>query len=308
MRVLVVGLGVQGKKRVKFAGLDVIATVDEKVSEADFKSIYEVPLDKFDAALCCIPDQPKYEVVSYLLSNAKHVLVEKPMWVESPNQILDLERQALENKVQCYTAYNHRFEPHFESMKALLSSDRLGQIYRCRLFYGNGTAQLVRDSEWRDKGAGVLPDLASHLLDTVLFWFGEPSGSFKVTSASCFENRAPDHVIISCESSMPKIELEMTLLQWRNDFRCEIFGEKGSAHIESLCKWGPSTFIVRDRVFPSGRPTEKKITLIQEDPTWEKEYKSFLLLCRSGKKVDLSKDLWLSHHTNKLSKEAIALL
>ena len=49
----------------------------------------------------------------------------------------------------------------------------LGGIYRCRMFYGNGTARLVRDSAWRDDGAGVLPDLGSHLLDTARF---APSG------------------------------------------------------------------------------------------------------------------------------------
>ena len=58
-------------------------------------------------------------------------------------------------------------------MKALLESGELGRVYRCRLFYGNGTARDVRNSPWRDKGAGVLTDLGSHLLDTVLFC---PSG------------------------------------------------------------------------------------------------------------------------------------
>ena len=41
------------------------------------------------------------------------------------------------------------------------------------MFYGNGTARLVRESAWRDAGAGVLPDLGSHLLDTARFWFGD---------------------------------------------------------------------------------------------------------------------------------------
>ena len=27
----------------------------------------------------------------------------------------------------------------------------LGRLYRCRLFYGNGTARLVRESAWRDQ-------------------------------------------------------------------------------------------------------------------------------------------------------------
>ena len=104
---------------------------------------------------------------------------------------------AREKRALCYTAYNHRFEPHFVRMRDLIASGELGAIYRCRMFYGNGTARLVRDSRWRDQGAGVLPDLGSHLLDTARFWFGDIE---RPTSASSrptrFENRAPDHVVI----------------------------------------------------------------------------------------------------------------
>ena len=72
-----------------------------------------------------------------------------------------------------YVAYNHRFEPHFVRMRDLIASGVLGRIYRCRMFYGNGTARLVRNSDWRDQGAGVLDDLGSHVLDTARFWFGD---------------------------------------------------------------------------------------------------------------------------------------
>ena len=37
------------------------------------------------------------------------------------------------------------------------------------MFCGNGTARLVRNSLWRDKGNGVLGDLGSHLIDTTKF-------------------------------------------------------------------------------------------------------------------------------------------
>ena len=87
---------------------------------------------------------------------------------------------ARENRAVCYTAYNHRFEPHFVRMRDVDRVGRLGEIYRCRMFYGNGTARLVRDSAWRDQGAGVLPDLGSHLLDTALFWFGDLGEDFRV--------------------------------------------------------------------------------------------------------------------------------
>ena len=52
-------------------------------------------------------------------------------------------------------------------------------------------------------------------------------------------------MIVANESMRPRIELEMTLLMWRNHFTCDILAEKGTAHITSLCKWGPTTFIHR---------------------------------------------------------------
>ena len=161
----------------------------------------------------------------------------------------------------CYTAYNHRFEPHYVRMRDLVKSGVLGDIYRCRMFYGNGTARLVRDSAWRDQGAGVLPDFGSHLLDTARFWFGDIGEDFRLVSVSRFENRAPDHVVFAAPSRRPQLEFEMTLLSFRNHFTCDVLAESGTAHIESLCKWGPTTFTHRTRVLPSGRPPEQAITL-----------------------------------------------
>lgn len=303
MRVIVVGLGVQGYKRRNFAGDDFVASVDPVNEEADFKDIADIPLDNFDAALLCVPDGPKIELLTYLFENGKHALVEKPLAAPNASEIEMLEKLARKNSVVCYTAYNHRFEPHFVRMREIIDSGVLGEIYRCRMFYGNGTARLVRNSSWRDTGAGVLPDLGSHLLDTAAFWFGELGDDFDVVSANNFENAAADHVVIGSETTLPKLELEMTLLMWRNHFTCDIFGEKGTAHIESLCKWGPSTFTLRTRVLPSGRPPEDTDTLVQDDPTWEAEYAHFKSLCESGHRTDLKQDRWLMRVLSDLSNQ-----
>jgi predicted dehydrogenase len=190
-------------------------------------------------------------------------------------------------------------------MRNTIRSGVLGRIYHCRMFYGNGTARLVRDSAWRDAGAGVLPDLGSHLLDTALFWFGEVTEDFGVLSARCFENRAPDHVVIGARGEGAQLEFEMTLLSWRNHFTCDVFAEKGSAHIRSLCKWGPTTFTLRTRVLPSGRPPEDTDTLEQPDPTWDLEYAHFKSLCAGQPKTDLARDLWLQRMLRKLGEQAI---
>jgi len=304
MRVIVVGLGTQGYKRRKFAGSDFVASVDPVNPEADYKSAYDVPLADYDAVMACIPDEPKIELLSYFLSNRKSVLVEKPLWAPNDDDILTLQQIARDKGVVCYTAYNHRFEPHFVAMKQAIESGELGNIYSCRMFYGNGTARQVRDSAWRDQGAGVLPDLGSHLLDTCRFWFGDAvTQGYRVTSANRFENHSPDHVIIGSESATPRIELEMTLLMWRNHFTCDILAEKGSAHIESLCKWGPAKFTRRTRVLPSGRPPEVTSILTQDDPTWAVEYAHFKSLVTAGVQTDLSHDLWLQTTLRRLSEE-----
>jgi predicted dehydrogenase len=306
MRVVVAGLGVQGYKRRKFAGVDYVCAVDPINPEADFLALPQVPLDRYDAVLACIPDQPKLELLSYCIAHGKHVLVEKPLWTNRESDLLELERKAKEIGVVIYTAYNHRFEPHYLRMRDLIASGELGRIYNCRMFYGNGTARLVRDSGWRDKGAGVLPDLGSHLLDTCRFWFGDIASSFTVTAANKFENRAPDHVVIASEGQVPRIELEMTLLMWRNHFTCDILAEKGTAHITSLCKWGPSSLIRRTRVLPSGRPAERIETLTQDDPTWSAEYDHFRSRCATSAPTDLSNDRWLHRVLSRLGDAAMA--
>lgn len=304
MRVIVVGLGVQGHKRRKFAGADFVASVDPVNADAQYRDLRDVPLADYDAALCCIPDGPKMELLGYLVGNGKHVLVEKPLWAAADAEISALQEKARKSGVVCYTAYNHRFEPHFVRMRDLIAGGSLGKIYSCRMFYGNGTARLVRESAWRDHGSGVLHDLGSHLLDTARFWFGDLGDDFAVQASNAFENRAPDHVVFASESSRPRLQFEMTLLSWRNHFTCDIFAENGTAHIESLCKWGPSRFTVRRRVLPSGRPPEEAVTLVQDDPTWEAEYAHFKRLCQGGARTDLTDDLWLNAMLRRLGEAA----
>jgi predicted dehydrogenase len=306
MRVIIAGMGVQGNKRKEICGPDFVGSVDP-VNPADYKTIQEVPLSDYDAVLACIPDDPKIDFLEYCLSHGKHVLVEKPLWATSSESFQNLTRIANENKAVCYTAYNHRFEPHFARMAELIKSGKLGKIYSCRMFYGNGTARLVRESAWRDQGGGVLPDLGSHLLDTCNFWFGDivEKGNWEIVSANRFENLSPDHVVIISKNEKIRIELEMTMLMWRNHFTCDILAEKGSAHIESLCKWGPAKFIHRKRVLPSGRPEEVEEILEQKDPTWKIEYDYFKSLIENKHKTNLSWDSELNRILSELEENII---
>lgn len=305
MRVVVVGMGIQGHKRRAVAGFDAVATVDPVQPGADYRDLRDVPLDSYDAALLCIPDEPKITLIRHLLSHGKHVLVEKPLFAAADADLQELRDLAARHRAICYTAYNHRFEPHFARMRQVIASGVLGRIYAVRMFYGNGTARLVRDSAWRDQGAGVLPDLGSHLLDTALFWFGQPDAGFNVFSSQRFENRAPDHVAFGSNGSIT-LQMEVTLLCWRNHFYADVLAEKGSVHIESLCKWGPSRFVLRDRKLPSGRPDETAETLVQADPTWDAEYRHFKALCAAPEAHafgNTENDIFINRTLNQLANQ-----
>lgn len=299
MRIAIVGLGVQGRKRRTVAGDAVTAVVDPIAPSADFGRIEEVPLDSYDAACVCVPDQEKVPVLAYLLRQGKHVLVEKPL-LARPDEIRELIDLTKANQVTCYTAYNHRFEPHIATLKNILSSGNLGEVYFVKFFYGNGTARDVRNSPWRDKGLGVFSDLGSHMLDMAHFLFGAQAERGELWSADRFENQAPDHVLFGYRGKRV-LEMEATLLSWRNTFRLDVFGELGSAHIDCLCKWGPSVLTVRTRVLPSGRPAETVEILEQSDPTWQLEYAHFLDLCRTGA-TNLENDIWIYEKIRELGE------
>lgn len=306
MKVVVVGLGIQGRKRLAVAGPDVAATVDPVAPGAMYRTIEAVPLDGFDAAIVCTPDQPKLDLLRYLLTHRKHVLVEKPLLAQDAEPLQELARLAQHAQVACYTAYNHRFEPNLVRVKRALEADAIGPVYLARAFYGNGTALDVKRSSWRDHGLGVLADLGSHLLDLVLFLFGPIEQRFALWSAQRFENRTVDHVLFGVSGGRPALALEGTLVSWRNTFTLDVFGQQGSLHVHGLCKWGPSRFILRRRVRPSGRPEEELCTEERPDPTWALEYEHFKALCAQGG-TNLAHDVWINGVLNDLASSLTSM-
>ncbi len=303
MKVLIVGYGIQGKKRETVAKSDCVCIVDPFYEKADFKNIYDVPLHLFDSALICTPDNVKNEIILYLLNNKKNILVEKPLLDSKKIKLNDIYQAIKKNNVTCYTAYNHRFEPHFINFKNFLEKNNLGRNYFLRMFYGNGTARLVKESQWRDKQGGVVNDLASHILDTYLFWFKNKSITFRILQNNRFENKSSDHMIFGSDDKI-KISAEISMISWKNSFFADLYSEKGSIHIDSLCKWGPSTFTTRKRIFPSGIPKEKKKVIIKNDPTWELEYKYFKKICLK-KQSNIENDIWIQSQLKLLNAEQI---
>ena len=195
-RIVVIGLGTQGKKRKVSSGKEFVFGIDPFHSEANYRSIFEVPINLYDAAFVCTPESEKIPIIKYLIENDKHVLCEKPLITSSIDELKSLEESASKKRIVLYTAYNHRFEPAMVESAKIVDSGKLGKIYKIRIFYGNGTARLVKESAWRDNGMGVVSDIGSHLIDLIDFLLPNARIKYKALRAIAFENRAYDHALM----------------------------------------------------------------------------------------------------------------
>ena len=303
MKSVLVGLGVQGNKRLKVAKKDIVAKVDP-FQKNYFNSLYDVPLEIYDTVILCVPDNLKLELINFSIENKKNVMLEKPFIVQDINFFTKLQKKANKNQVYIYTCYNHRFEPHLIKLQKLLFNNKYGKVYNCRIFYGNGTAALVKNSPWRDKKTkGVIEDLGSHIIDIIFFLFDKKINRPRLINSFNYENKSPDYSIFNVHlNNNILIQCEASLCSWKNTFTCDIFCEKGSMHIENLCKWGPSIFTERKRTYPSGKPIEIISTIKQSDPTWKAEYKYFKNKVNKKEKTSLEKDKFIQSVFSELYK------
>ena len=292
-------MGVQGYKRKKYLNKNTVITVDIN-KKADFKKIENVPLKEYKNAYVCVPDEKKINIIKFLVKNKKNVLVEKPLISEDIQELKNLEKLAKKKKTFLYTAYNHRFEQSVKKLKDIVKKKQLGKIYRCRIFYGNGTSILVKNSPWRDKGAGVLKDIGSHVFDLCLFIFGEGKVKIQYQKMIKFENKAPDHALIFLNYGNINLELEISLCMWKNSFALDLIGSNGSCHINSLCKWSESSLTFYKRVKPSGIPKEKVIKYPKGDVTWKAEKIFFENQIKKNTKTNLKNDFLINQFFQKI--------
>lgn len=297
MRYIIIGYGNIGKKRHNVLNEKCAATVDPYQENVDYSDYKKVPLDIFDAAILAVPNAIKIEILEYLLTHKKNVLIEKPLLFKDEKIAHRLYSIAKSNDVVWYTSYNHRFEPLVMKLREFLENGAIGQLYFAKFVYGNGTVQNIINT-WRDVGYGVLEDLGCHLLDLAAYLLPEDPRGYRLTGTQNFEANSWDYCSFSTVDG--KFQFLCSTLMWKNTFRIDIFGSKGSIHLDGLHKWGESKLIYRERVFPSGIPKETIITSSGEDRSRNKDIEHFEEMVSIGKS-SYENDWYISQAINSLA-------
>jgi scyllo-inositol 2-dehydrogenase (NADP+) len=192
-------------------------------------SLEEVLEDaSIDLAVITTPSGLHYEMAKQSLMAGKHVILEKPMVVETW-EAEDLIRIADEKKLLLSVYHNRRWDNDYLTVKELINDGVLGEINTYQVHYDR-FRPAVRD-RWREKqgpGAGTLYDLGSHLIDQALHLFGLPQFVLADVFAQR-ENAETDdyfHVILGYEKL--RVILHSGSIVPTNGPRFQVHGSKGS--------------------------------------------------------------------------------
>ena len=71
MRAVVVGMGVQVKRKINF---ERICLFKDKFIKSDFKNLSDVPKKHCNTVFACVPDKEKIKIIKYC-ENKKHILM-----------------------------------------------------------------------------------------------------------------------------------------------------------------------------------------------------------------------------------------
>lgn len=132
--------------------------------------------DDLDAIYVTTPISSHLPVIREIVANRKRigVFVEKPLAgnFDDARKIADL---SIELGLQTMVGFQKRFSPIFQKAKAMLMDGVVGEPTSFEAYsYVSGV--FSRSESWRFKAGqgGALLDLGPHLIDTLIWYFGEP--------------------------------------------------------------------------------------------------------------------------------------
>lgn len=170
VRVGVIGAGKWGVNHLRaYSSLPCtlvgISDVDPKKKEladqykTQFFTDYKKLLSLVDAVSVVVPTDLHYSVVKECLNAGKHVLVEKPITLDS-KQARELVELAKSKKLLLMVGYLFRFNNAVLAMKK-----RLNQIGKVQYI----TARYIHSSKPPRKDSGVIFNLGVHMVDTLTY-------------------------------------------------------------------------------------------------------------------------------------------
>ena len=155
----------------------------------DFEALLGDP--GIDAIVIATPPEPRQKLASAALRAGKHLLLEKPVALESA-EVEELQRLAIQQRLCVAVDFEYRAVPLFQHLAALLDQGVLGEPWLVTLdWLMSSRADASRPWTWYSEaasGGGVLGALGTHAFD-MLHWLIGPSSRLQARLSTAIRQR-----------------------------------------------------------------------------------------------------------------------
>ncbi len=187
MKIIIVGFGTSGKyylelfKKLKLKyEISILENNIKRNSKTKNLNIYKNLNDikkskhKFDYAIIATPSHLHFKFADFFLRQKANVLIEKPM-VLKLDHAKKLIKVTEKFKVKCWVAFQNRYNKAIQKLRSEISKRKLGDIslIDATLIWKRNFKYY--NVSWRGKyrtDGGVLSNQAIHLLDSLIYLFG----------------------------------------------------------------------------------------------------------------------------------------
>ena len=273
-----------------------LVAVREKFGVKNFYTDYHDMLkgNLIDAVSICVPNFLHSQVAIDASEAGKHILCEKPMatTLDDADRMISAARK---NNVKLMIGNSLRFLPNHKLAREWVQKGKIGKVYFVRAQFASPgpygapgiTSPFYFDSE---KGGGVLFDAGSHLVDLLLWMFGDVSKVHACVGAYKDEiNKADDVASVSLKfengiigeifASWVSIQNWHLMTDYNN---LQILGSEGRMYSDF---WGPYLHYFKEKSLVCRLKGMIKVTPVELDPkipfaarnyAYEKEINSFV--------------------------------
>lgn len=163
--------------KIRAAKKDQVHTAKTKYPQAEIVGTSEeIFNDKsIDLVVITTPNTSHYSLAAQALTAYKHVVVDKPFTITTP-EADELIALAAKHKLILSVFHSRRFHSDFYTVQKIIKNKLLGEFVEIESRYDR-FRNFLKPNAWREEdapGAGILYDLGSHLIDQVQALFGLP--------------------------------------------------------------------------------------------------------------------------------------
>lgn len=224
----------------------------ESESLIRIRDISHLKINRISHVLIATPHDQVLKIIDKVSIHKPRIFIEKPMGRDllESEMIRDIAKEC-----DISVGFNYRFMAGIEKLKTIITSNELGAINSIRLDLGHGGSPEDGNSWKLNKelsGGGSLLDPGIHLIDLILYLFGENSSDIEIDGVNYWSGFWKTGIE---ESSMvlgkiDKIPFNLisSIVAWRTRFRVEVIGVNGYVIINSRGRSdGPQTITIGRR-------------------------------------------------------------